>query len=346
MEKLKSGLSIRGDCYYCPLSLQLDTYWACEPNCHHCYLRRLNRTWGQEQRSLDLELFEKTLHNALAATNPKTPLALALHQKKTIRVGNKTDPYQPIETKLMTTMWALRTLMKLDWTFLVQTKHTHNMERDVQMFLDKPHLVSVMPIISPGLDRDWELFEKSLTTPPEDRLRFIAKLAKCRINVGVNGEPFIPGYHTIENFREALLLLKKHGIKSYNTYHLHFNDLVAKNLHALGLDIEKIWWHNQDETWRPILHQLIDIAKQEGVVLGCPDFVNSGGYFDTANTCCGLNVPNPCTFNAPTWKRLQAQGLSNDEILVKTWDGIGDIEEGKAILEGTAKGFYTMKDII
>jgi len=298
-----------------------------------------------EQRKLDLELFEKTLVNGLKNKDPKSSLAWAMKLKKTIRVGNKSDSYQMLEMKEMVTRRALHILMKMEWSFVIQTKFTQNVERDLDIFLVYPQIVQVMPVISPGLDRDWELFERKLPAPPEDRLEFLTRVKKCFITGGVNGEPFIPGYHTIKDFRNAILLLKKHGIKSYNTYHLHMNDLVAKNLHALGLDIEKIWWANQDDQWRPVLRQLIDIAKEHDIVLGCPDFVNSGEYQEISNTCCGINVPNPCTFNAPTWKKEKQKGFSTDIILSRTYDGIGNYEEGRAIIDGTAKDMYTLKDI-
>jgi hypothetical protein len=120
----------------------------------------------------------------------------------------------------------------------------------------------------------------------------------------VNGEPFIPGYHTVDQFEDTLKLLKAYGIKSYNTYNLHLNDFVAKNLHQIGIYIEKIWYHNRDEEWRPILRQLIDLAQRYDIILGCPDFVNSGSYTEQSNTCCGVTVPIPCTFNLMTWKKL------------------------------------------
>jgi hypothetical protein len=47
-------------------------------------------------------------------------------------------------------------------------------------------------------------------------------------DIGVNGEPFIPGYHTIEQFETMMKRLKGYGIPSYNTYNLHFNAFVAQ----------------------------------------------------------------------------------------------------------------------
>jgi len=345
--KLKNGLSIRGDSYYCPLSFQLDTYWSCKINCRHCYMRHLNRTWGWDLRPLDFDVFRTKILNAEKNTKPKSPLAWALHLKKTIRFGNKTDPYQPAEREHKISRRVLRFLKRYHWSTVIQTKCTQLLfERDTEIVEGSEGDISVMPIISPGLEVDWDIFERQRTTPPEDRLKHCQHWVRKGVNVGVNGEPFIPGFHTVKQFENAVKAVKAAGVRSYNTYHLHFNDLVAKNFHAVGLDIEKIWHMNQDENWKPILQQLIDIAKKHDIILGCPDFVNSGQYTESANTCCGINVPNPCTFNMIYWKKMYLKGETDPDVISRrTWDGIGDREEGEKLIRGENSSFYGFKDI-
>ena len=339
---MKSGLSIRGDSYYCPLSFQLDTYWNCENECAHCYMRRLNRTWGWDLRPLDLEAFAHQLDHPEA----KTALGAAIRARKTIRFGNKTDPYQTAELTHEVSRKAVKMLLERNFSFVLQTMYTDNAIRDDDLFLSRTDLVSFMPIVSPGLERDWELFERKGTTNPLDRIDDAARWQRLGFNVGINGEPFIPGHHTEKDFEEVLKLLKSAGLKSYNTYHLHYNDWVAKNFAALGLDVVKIWDLNQDAEWRKILRRLIDLAKAYDITLGCPDFVNSGKYQEPTNTCCGMNVPNPCTFNVIGWKKLVAAGKSPEEAIEETWDGIGEKEFGAALLAGRNEDFYSLKDIV
>jgi hypothetical protein len=211
----------------------------------------------------------------------------------------------------------------------------------------RQNLVTLMPVISPGLDKDWEVFERKRTTPPLERLSIARYLISKGVPCGVNGEPFIPGVHTVKDFEQALKLLKEYGIDRYNTYNFHFNAFVARRIHenCPSVDIEKIWYYNKDKQWKPILQQLIDLAKKHNVKLGCPDFVNSGwGYKEPANTCCGVDVPNPCTFNTHYFKSLAQDGLDADTILESTWDGIGNFEAGRSIVEGKKSDFYTLKD--
>lgn len=343
-KQLKSGLTVRGDSLYCPLSLSLDSYWNCQANCHHCYLRRLNHVWGKDLRPLDVENFQRTLVNGLANKNPRSSLSWALKQKKTIRFGNKTDPFQPCEIEHKVSDQVLKILIGMRWSFLIQTMFTENMMAHVDLIISHKDLIVVQPIISPGVESDWEILERGRTTPVQQRIDHIVYLKEKGVQVGVNGEPFIPGYHTVKQFEDIVLRLKSYGIMNYNTYSFHFNDFVAKRLHAIGIDIERIWFHNQDDQWKPILSQLIDISKKHGVILGCPDFVNSGSYVESTNTCCGVDVPNPTTFNMMTVKRRMISGESFDDVVNDCWDGVGDFQTGKEAMLGNDKKVYSLKD--
>jgi len=348
MEKLlKNSLSVRGDSLYCPLCFSLDSYNSCETQCHHCYLRRLNEVWGNDLKPLDLDLLQKKLESGLKNKNPKTPLALCLAQKKTIRWGNKTDPFQPAEReyKLAPTIFSL--LYEHEWSFVIQTRFTEVL-MDYESYLnqDTPlNLVTVMPVISPGLEKDWEIFERKRTTPIPYRFQHIQTLQRWGIPVGVNGEPFIPGFHTVDDFENTLKLLKQNHIQSYNVYNFHFNAFVAKRLAAIGIDIERIWYYNQDAQWKKILPQLLDLSVKYGIRIGCPDFVNSGpNWVEKANTCCGVNVPNPCTFNTHYFKKWKQRGKTFEEIMKRTDDGIGDRIQAAQIIRGDKCDFYTLKD--
>jgi DNA repair photolyase len=354
MKLLKQGLTIRGDSLYCPLAFSLDSYSNCLTDCVHCYIRRLNEVWGKELRPLDIENFARTLHNGLKNPNPKSPLAWAIKQKKTIRFGNKADPFQDAEMDYGVSLKALKILWELKWDVVIESKFVNILWDDdyLDVLLAMGENLHMTPIITVGMEKDWIKLERTKTSHPEARLEFIKFLKTYNINVGVNGEPFIPGYHTVEQFEEMMKQLVKYGIPSYNTYNLHFNAFVARRLHAIGIDIEKVWYYNRDEYWHPILQQLIDIAKKYNIRLGCPDFVNAGWrYMETSNTCCGVNVQNPCTFNTMTWKREIQENKplkikpSNKAIFFASWDGVGDYYKGKEVFEGTTKDIYTMKDI-
>ena len=345
---LKNSLTIRGDSGFCPLSLSLDSYGNCLVDCPSCYLRNLNAIWGNELKPLDLDLLEKKLVNGLKNKNPQTPLAYALAQKKTIRWGNKTDPFQPAEREYKRAPYIFPLLQELEWTFVIQTHFTEIlMDYEKYMYrVTAKNLITVMPVMSPGLEKDWEVFEQKRTTPPMDRIKHAKQLMKLGIPVGFNGEPFIPGFHTVQDFEDTMKLLKANKIPSYNTYNFHFNAFVAKRIVNLpGVDIEKIWKMNQDVEWKKILPKLLALGIKYGIRVGCPDFVNSGkDYIEPANTCCGVDVQNPCTFNTHFFKKYKQMGYSAKDIETMTNDGTADFELGQQVIRGTAKDTYTLKD--
>ncbi len=298
-------------------------------------------------RPADPNQVRKKLENGLKNKNPRSSLAWALKHKKTLRLGNRTDPYQKAEKKRKITRRVMRHLIDLDWEFVVQTKFLDNMMRDedlIEEAADKD-LITIMPVISPGMEKDWEVLERKRTPTIETRLEIIKDLIESEVPLGVNGEPFIPGFHTTEDFRQTIQRLAEVGVESYNTYNLHLNDHVAKRLHSIGLPIERIWRLNQDKKWASTQKYLCHIAQQEGMILGCPDFVNTGPKWkEERNTCCGISVGNPSRFNTHHWKKLLRKGQSPNKILRKTWEGIGDEKLGEKIVKGVPCDNYTMKD--
>jgi len=342
---MRHGLSIRGDSLYCPLALSLDTYSNCLCDCWHCYLRRLNYVWGDALNPVNPEDLKRKLQNGLNNPKPKSSLAWALKRKVTIRFGNKSDPFQPIEETYRSSEAALRVLSDLKWSYVLQTRNTHILIQYEEIVVNNVGNFVFLPIISPGAEMDWEVLERKRTTPISDRFKHIQKLKKQGVKVAVNGEPFIPGFHTVKMFEDTIKRLKSAGIKNYNTYNFHFNDFVAKRLLSIGLDIEKIWEMNQDKEWKPILHQLCEIADRYDVILGCPDFVNvPRDRKNETNTCCGIDVQTPTTYNTHTWRNMLLVGVPIDQILEKTWDGIGNKKEGEKVLTGKTNKMYTMVD--
>ena len=344
MKEYKNPFCIRHAHLSCPLPLALESYWNCEANCHHCPGRKLNDIWGKEQRITNPARVKKKLVNALNNKKPHSSLAVALSKKKTLWLGRKTDPYQTIETEKHITRAIISILNELDWSHVVCSRYTDNMLADEKLFMQKQ--TTLLIEITPGGEKDWELFERKRTTPVEDRLLAVSRWIKLGIPVGVRGEPFIPGYHTFKQFRTMLRRLKKYKIKSYNTYNMHINSHNIKRLHKIGLDIEKIWSYNQDNRWSSIQKKLCIIADDENMVLGCPDFVNvPAGWKSTTNTCCGVDVPNPFRFNTHHWKRLLQKGYTRKKILKKTYEGISKDEElANKIIYGNECDYYTMKD--
>lgn len=346
MKEYKNPICMRLDHLYCPLPLALEPYWNCAADCYYCIARRLNKIWGTEQRVANPQNVKQRLVNALGNAHPRSPLTRALSKKKTIFIGRKADPYQPLESKKHVTRKVIKILNELDWSYVICSRYTEHMQVDKELFMQGK--VTLLIEITPGGENDWVLFERKRTTPIENRLRAAAKWQRAGISVGIRGEPFIPGHHTTGQFRDMLRRLKNYGLHSYNTYNLHLNAHNARRLAEIGLDIEKVWHYNQDNSWRRIQQELCTIADEEGITLGCPDFVNvPKKWRSLTNTCCGISVPRPFYFNTHFWRRLLQKNKIPKQVLKETWEGIGtesDYQQAKTIIYGTSKTKYTMRD--
>ena len=144
----QAAIGIRGDSLYCPLPLSIDSYWNCLTNCHHCYMWWLNRTWGTDLRPADPDQIRRKLENGLKNKKPRSSLAWALKHKKTLRLGNKTDPYQKAELKHKVTRRIIKHLIDLEWTFVIQTRFLGNMIRDKDL-LEKAKKIFIYTDVFP-----------------------------------------------------------------------------------------------------------------------------------------------------------------------------------------------------
>jgi DNA repair photolyase len=310
--------------------------------------RRLNKIWGEEQRASDPQKIAKKLMDSQKIEHPKSPIATAMKLRKTLWIGRKSDPYQPIELSLNVTRGIVRTLVDLNWSYVICTRYPSNAIKDKNLFLRNPKLCSVLIEITPGEESDWEIFERERTDPIDKRLKIARTWKACGINIGIRGEPFIAGYHTTAQFRSVLKRIKSYGINSYNTYNLHMNEYTLKRLHSIGLDIERIWNHNQNAIWGKLQRELCQIADEEGVCLGCPDFVNQpANRISMCNTCCGVNVPNPFKYNTHSWRNQILNGGQKTKVLQDSWESIGNADDksrASTIIFGRSKDLFTMKD--
>lgn len=231
---------------------------------------------------------------------------------------------------------ALYVLKAHDWEVKIETKNPPPLGE-----INLPRRSIITTTITVGMDDDWNLFERRLTPSPSERLRRLGEYAAEGYQVAVTTEPFIPGYHEIKQFFDLVELAQSLGINRFNAYNLQLTPFNVKRLIELGLDMERIWDFSQDELWKPILQELLSIDA----IVGCPDFANAGGFVPGANTCCGVDVENPCTFNSVNWRRIaMLEGEVTWDDFRGSWDGVGDYSLGVALFTGEAGGYYTLAD--
>ena len=180
----------------------INPYQGCEHGCIYCYARPSHAFHGLSA-GIDFETKIFAKHDA--ASLLRQELALPGYRPRSIALGANTDPYQPIERRLLITRRVIETLVEVRHPFGITTKSA-GVLRDLDLLAEAARLQILRVDISlttlePELARRME----PRASAPHRRLEAIRRLAAMGIPVGVNLAPIIPGLndHEIEALLEA-----------------------------------------------------------------------------------------------------------------------------------------------
>lgn len=172
-----------------PFDQSINAYRGCEHGCSYCFARPTHAYLGLSP-GLDFEtrLFAK----------PNAPELLARELRKrnytpsVIALGTNTDPYQPIERKLLITRGILETLEAFDHPVAITTKGAL-VTRDIDI-LSRMAAKGLARVFLSVTTLDPELSRKlePRASSPTSRLEGIRKLAEAGIPTGVLVAPVIP----------------------------------------------------------------------------------------------------------------------------------------------------------
>ncbi|HEV8442482.1 MAG TPA: PA0069 family radical SAM protein [Steroidobacteraceae bacterium] len=188
-------------------SQSINPYRGCAHGCIFCYARPSHAYLGLSP-GLDFET--KLFYKADAAKLLEAELAAPKYRCTPIMLGANTDPYQPIEKKLLVTRSILEVLSRCRHPVSVTTKGAL-VARDVDLLsaLARDGLTRVMfsiPTLSNELKRSLE----PQAAAPSACLKSMRVLADAGVPVGVLVAPIIPVLteHEIESVLEAA---REHG---------------------------------------------------------------------------------------------------------------------------------------
>ena len=172
-----------------PFDQSINPYRGCEHGCIYCYARPSHAFVGLSP-GLDFET--KLFYKQDAARLLESELAKPGYVCKTIMLGSNTDPYQPVERRLLVTRSILQVMQRYKHPVSVITKGAL-IERDIELLADlaQHNLTNVMislPTLDVGLKRTLEPRAAS----PAARLRVMRQLADAGVPVGVMVAPVIP----------------------------------------------------------------------------------------------------------------------------------------------------------
>jgi len=172
-----------------PFDESVNPYRGCEHGCIYCYARPSHAYLGLSP-GLDFET------RIFAKTNAAELLRKELQRERPpgsmIALGTNTDPYQPIERRMMITRSLLEVFAKSGQSICITTKSTL-VTRDIDLLAPMAAQGRAKVLISIGmLDRQLARTLEPRANSPARRLEAIARLSTAGIPTGVIVAPIIP----------------------------------------------------------------------------------------------------------------------------------------------------------
>lgn len=173
-----------------PFDRSLNPYRGCEHGCIYCYARPTH-AWLGLSPGLDFET--RIFHKPEAAAQLRRELAAPGYRASTLVLGANTDPYQPVERRLLATRSVLALLSDCRHPVAITTKSALVL-RDLDLLapMARRRLCAVLVSIT-TLDAELARRMEPRAAAPSRRLEVVRSLAEAGVPVGVLVSPLIPG---------------------------------------------------------------------------------------------------------------------------------------------------------
>jgi DNA repair photolyase len=185
-----------------PFDQSVNAYRGCEHGCVYCYARP-SHAYLNLSPGLDFET--KIFAKENAAEVLRETLLKKSYEPKLIALGTNTDPYQPLERKLLITESILKVLEEFNNPVAITTK-SGLVTRDIAILarMAQKNLARVFISVT-TLDRDIARTLEPRASTPSKRLDAIKALTDAGIPTGVMVAPIIPALtdHDMEKILEA-----------------------------------------------------------------------------------------------------------------------------------------------
>jgi DNA repair photolyase len=185
-----------------PFEKSINPYRGCEHGCLYCYARPSHAYMGL---SAGIDFETRLFYKADAGKVLEAELAHPGYVCKPITIGANTDPYQPIERKMLVTRSVLEVLARARHPVSIISKSAMVL-RDLDILTDmaRDNLVSVAISIT-TLGSETKRSLEPRTAAPLARLRAVRELNAAGVPTGVMVAPVIPAItdHEMEAILEA-----------------------------------------------------------------------------------------------------------------------------------------------
>ncbi len=275
MEVLREFDPWKGPLCTCPPKYSLQPYTGCPFSCLYCYATSYIRRRFEPKKNF-IERLKRDLRRA--------------DKEKIINMSTSSDPYPPIEEKLMLTRKALQLILSHGFKVLITTKG-NLVARDRDLLENRPAAVMItITTLDERLARKLEPGAPS----PEERLRALKALGG--VPKGIRLDPLIPGVNDDEEaIKEVLVKARAAGAQhvTTSTYKAKPDNLARmakifprlKELYARGIKIGS-YRYLPEETRKKMLEPVVEISKNLGMTVA---FCREGFPFD-APSCDGSHL--------------------------------------------------------
>ena len=187
-DRARSVIS-RNDSPDIPFEYSINPYRGCEHGCIYCYARPSHAYMGL---SAGIDFETRLFYKENAAKVLEEELAHPKYVCKSITIGANTDPYQPVERRMLVTRSVLEVLARAKHPVSIITKSAMVL-RDLDILTDmaRDGLISVAISIT-TLSAETKRALEPRTASPQARLRAVRELNAAGVPTGVMVAPIIP----------------------------------------------------------------------------------------------------------------------------------------------------------
>ncbi len=185
-----------------PFDVSLNPYRGCEHGCAYCYARPTHEYLGF---SAGLDFETRIMVKEDAASLLRRKLESPKWQPKVLGMSGVTDPYQPVERRLMITRACLEVLAEMRHPVGLITKNPM-IVRDLDLLAElASHQAASAAISITTLEPELSAKMEPRAGHPRRRLEAVRKLSSAGIPVGVMVAPVVPGLndHEVPKLVEA-----------------------------------------------------------------------------------------------------------------------------------------------
>jgi DNA repair photolyase len=173
----------------------INPYRGCEHGCIYCYARPAHAYMGLSP-GIDFET--KLFFKPEAARLLERELSKPGYEPRRIHIGGNTDPYQPVERRLLITRGVIQVLDRFNHPFSIITKGALiARDADIMGAMAERNLVSASVSVT-TLDRKLARIMEPRAATPERRLQAIGALAAAGVPTSLSFAPVIPGLNDHE----------------------------------------------------------------------------------------------------------------------------------------------------